>query len=100
LHVSVDVRNTGDRAGDEVVQVYASYKKPLSKHPARWLVGFQRVSLRPGESRTVILPLSIEDLSFWDEKTKQFTLSAGRLVVQVGSSSTDVKLQKELEAKS
>ena len=100
LQVSVDVQNTGDRAGDEVVQMYASYKKPLAEHSARWLVGFERISLQPGQTRTVTLPLSAANLSFWDEKTKQFTMSPGKLEVQIGSSSADIKLQKEIMAKS
>jgi len=97
--VSVEVKNTGERAGDEVVQMYAGYKQAPHKQPARRLVGFQRVWLQPGETKTVVLPLVAADLPFWNEKSKAFELLPGKLDVLVGPSSADIKLQSAAEIK-
>jgi beta-glucosidase len=97
--VSVRVKNTGHRAGDEVVQMYAAYEQPQHSQPAKRLVGFQRISLRPGETKTVDIPLVANDLTLWNAKTKAFELEPGRLHVLIGASSADIKLQATTEAR-
>ena len=61
-------------------------------------MAFERISLRPGESRTVSFTVSPERLAFWDEKRKAWVLEPGAFEVMVGSSSADVRLKGEIRA--
>lgn len=90
--VSVDVVNTGARAGDEVVQLYTHQLRSRVKQPVRALRGFARVSLAPGERTTVTLPLRAEDLAFWDVTSGRMVVESARHRVMVGRSATDVSL--------
>ena len=90
--VSVDVKNTGARAGDEVVQMYVSHEGSKVARPAEELVGFARVSLRAGETKTVTLPLAAKALEYWDEGAKKFMLEKDHVMVKVGGSSDDLPL--------
>jgi beta-glucosidase len=94
--VSVDVKNTGKRAGDEVAQLYVHEQKPLVKRPAKELRGFQRVSLAPGEKRTLTFTLPAEKLAFWDETKHAFTVNPGVFDVLVGASSEDIRAKDRL----
>jgi beta-glucosidase len=67
---SATVKNTGDRAVDEIVQMYVRLTGTSMEEPVRKLVGFQRISLAPGESRTVSFPLGADDFSLWDMENK------------------------------
>jgi beta-glucosidase len=67
---SATVKNTGDRAVDEIVQMYVGLTGTSMEEPVRKLVGFQRISLAPGESRTVSFPLGADDFSLWDMENK------------------------------
>ena len=89
LTVSVDVENTGQRAGDEVVQLYIRDPVASLSRPVKELKGFQRVTLRPGEKRTVKFVLDREHLGFWNRQMR-FMVEPGEFRVMVGSSSADV----------
>ncbi|MFI5366254.1 MAG: glycoside hydrolase family 3 C-terminal domain-containing protein [Candidatus Binatia bacterium] len=93
VRASVDVQNTGMIAGDEVVQLYVGYKGSRVDRPVRELKAFQRVSLAPGETKTVSLAFAAADLTFWDVTTNAFVVEPISYVVQVGSSSRDLPLQ-------
>ncbi len=67
---SATVKNTGDRAVDETVQFYVRLTGTSMEEPVRKLVGFQRISLAPGESRTVSFPLGADAFSLWDAQNK------------------------------
>jgi beta-glucosidase len=67
---SANVKNTGNRAVDEVVQLYVRLIGTSMEEPVRKLVGFKRISLAPGESQTVSFPLGAEDFSLWDMQNK------------------------------
>jgi beta-glucosidase len=85
--LSVDVTNTGDRPGDEVVQFYV--RDLLSEwvtRPVKLLKGFQRVTLQPGETRRVTFPVGPEQLQYWDE-TMRLTVEPGEFELMVGGSS-------------
>ena len=94
--VSVDVKNEGKRAGDEVVQMYVSYPDSKVSRPREQLVGFQRIHLEPGASQTVRLPLSAKGMAYWDETAGHFVVEPGTVKVLIGSSSADIHLQKSL----
>jgi beta-glucosidase len=95
--VSVAVKNTGARAGDEVVQMYVAHAGSKVERPAEELKGFVRVSLRPGESKTVTMPLAAKDLAYWDEGEKKFVVEKDKVEVRVGGSSEDVRLKTGVE---
>ena len=92
LHVSVDVTNTGSRAGDEVVQLYVSWPQPEVVRPREELEGFQRVTVNPGQTKTVTLPLAASQLAFWDVGTHAFQVLKEPVRLMVGDSSADLPL--------
>ena len=92
LDVSVDVKNTGARAGDEVVQLYVRGTAADDKAPNRSLRGFERVALKAGELRTVRFKLVPErDLARYDEARKALAVAPGEFEVEIGASSADVR---------
>jgi beta-glucosidase len=97
--VSVDVKNTGTRAGDEVVQLYVTHLNSAVARPVKELRGFQRIALRPNETRTVRLPLKGTDLTYWDADKRSFVVEPGRVSIMLGASSTDARLEKTVEVK-
>jgi beta-glucosidase len=84
--IGVDVENTGDRAGDEVVQLYLHDLVASVTRPVKALKGFERVSLRPGESRHVEFTLGPGDLGFYGQ-AMQFAVEPGTFKIMVGTSS-------------
>lgn len=92
ITVSVDVTNTGTRAGDEVVQLYVKHLKSKVARPSEELEGFERVSLKPNETKTVAIPLKASTLAFWDEKEGHFKVEAEPVRLMIGSSSKDIRL--------
>ena len=87
LKASVTVRNTGSRAGDEVVQLYIHDPVASISQPVRRLRGFERVTLTPGQSRTVTFTLDKSDFGFYDDRGK-LVVEPGQIDVYAGSSST------------
>jgi beta-glucosidase len=88
--VSVEVTNAGERAGDEVVQLYVHERVASVTRPIRELRGFERVTLAPGETRTVRFRLEAAALAFYDREKKR-VVEPGTIDVMVGGSSADVK---------
>ncbi|MCS6803619.1 MAG: glycoside hydrolase family 3 N-terminal domain-containing protein [Acidobacteriota bacterium] len=86
LTVSVDVQNTGQRAGDEVVQLYIRDVVASVTRPVRELKGFQRITLQPGETRRVQFTLGPEHLGFYNRQMR-FVVEPGEFIVFVGNSS-------------
>jgi beta-glucosidase len=91
--VSVDVKNTGSRAGDEVVQLYVRHETSQVMRPRKELRGFARVTLQPNETKTVQMRLAAQSLSYWDEKTSRFVVEDERVRLIVGGSSADAKTE-------
>jgi beta-glucosidase len=98
ITVSVDVKNTGGRAGDEVPQLYVSYPGSAVERPIRQLRGFQRIALKPNETRTVEMKLKAADLGYWDAAKHAFVVEPGKVEVQIGTSSADIRLRKTISA--
>ncbi len=90
--VSVDVTNTGDRIGDEVVQLYVKHLQSKVERPAEELRGFRRVTVKPGATATVEMPLKASSLAYWDTKLGEFKVEAEPIRLMVGDSSADMKL--------
>ncbi len=95
--VSVDVTNTGKIAGDAVPQLYAHHLGSKVARPVQQLVGFQRVRLAPGETKTVWIPLKAATLAYWDGKA--LTVEAEPVEVRIGSSSANIKLRRTLQVR-
>jgi beta-glucosidase len=97
--VSVDVKNTGAREGDEVVQMYVSHEGSKVARPVEELKGFERVSLKAGEMKTVTMPLAAKALAYWSDEAKRFVVEKDRVEVKVGGSSDDLPLKVAVEVK-
>jgi beta-glucosidase len=91
--VLVDVTNTGRRAGTEVVQLYIRDLVSSVTRPVKELKGFQKVSLKPGEKKTVALDIVPESLAFYDVNLK-YVVEPGEFEIMVGTSSRAADLQK------
>lgn len=92
--ISVDVKNTGTRAGEEVVQMYVKHLNSAVARPLKELKGFKRVMIAPGQTSTVTLPLTGDRVAYWDVSKHAFVVEKGRIQVMVGPSSADTKLRK------
>lgn len=90
VDVSVDVKNTGSRAGDEVVQLYIHQQVSSVTRPIKELKGFERVTLAPGESKTVTFTLSPHSLWFWNKDMKR-VVEPGVFDIMAGDNSVDLK---------
>jgi beta-glucosidase len=92
--VSVDVKNTGARDGDEVVQMYAAHIGSTVTRPQQELKGFRRLMVRAGETRTVTMPLKASMLAYWDGKG--FAVEKDDVEIRVGESSDAIALRKQI----
>ncbi|MET0552410.1 MAG: glycoside hydrolase family 3 C-terminal domain-containing protein [Vicinamibacteria bacterium] len=92
IALRVDVTNTGARAGEDVVQVYARFPRSKVGRPRKQLRAFQRVALEAGGTRTVRLDVAARDLAYWDAARKRWTVEPGPVELLVGRSSRDADL--------
>ncbi|HSE36083.1 MAG TPA: fibronectin type III-like domain-contianing protein, partial [Blastocatellia bacterium] len=97
IRVTADVENTGKRVGDEVVQLYVRDVAASIARPVKELKGFQRITLQPGQKRSVEFVLGAEHLGFYNHEMK-FVVEPGEFRVMVGSNSQDV-IEKTFEVR-
>lgn len=93
LRVCFNLKNSGDMDGDEVVQLYVSARKHTDKDPIKQLKAFQRISLRKGETKKVELTVPYTELQVWDEKQNRFILPDKEMILEIGASSSDIRLR-------
>ena len=93
LRVCFNLKNSGDMDGDEVVQLYVSARKHTDKDPIKQLKAFQRISLRKGETKKVELTVPYTELQVWDEKQSRFILPDKEMTLEIGASSSDIRLR-------
>jgi len=98
VDITLDVKNTGAVKGDEVVQLYINDIISSTSKPVKELKGYEKISLEPGEKKTVKLKLSPEELSLFD-RDMNFVVEPGTFEVMIGSSSQDIKLKGQFEVK-
>ncbi|MFD4976157.1 glycoside hydrolase family 3 C-terminal domain-containing protein, partial [Streptomyces sp. NPDC058424] len=98
LTVRADVTNTGKRSGAEVVQLYVGMPAGVGE-PPKQLKGFQKVSLKPGQSKQVTFTLTPRDLSYWDTKAHGWVMAAGDYTVMAGTSSRDIAVSDTVRVK-
>lgn len=89
--VTVDVTNTGSREGKEIVQLYIGDEKSSIDRPKKELKSFAKVSLRPGETKTVTMRITEQDLKFWDETSHDWKAEPGKFKAYVCASAEDVR---------
>jgi beta-glucosidase len=97
IDVSVDVKNTGARAGDEVVQLYVKHIGSTVERPGKELRGFKRVAIKPGETKTVTLTLPASRLAYWNTTSKSWVVENDKVQLMVGASSADTKLDRTID---
>ncbi len=97
--VAVSVTNTGRREGAEVVQLYTRQRSSRVKQPLKKLQAFEKVSLKPGETRTVTLPLTHRSLAHWDVTRERWVVERSTYDVLVGASSGDIRSRARLAVK-
>lgn len=98
VKVSVDITNTGKVAGKEVVQLYVSANVASVDRAEKELKGFDKVSLKAGETKTVTMEINKRDLSYYSESQKDWVAEPGKYTIKVGASSKDIKLTSTLTA--
>jgi beta-glucosidase len=91
VKVSIDVTNVGPRAGAEVVQLYVGELHPKIPRPIKELKGFEKVWLKPGETRTVTFELDESAFAFYDVSNKRWAAAPGAYDILVGSSSRELR---------
>ena len=94
--ISLKVKNDGERDGDEVVQVYATFPDSKVEMPKKKLCGFDRVSIAAGTTKEVKLYINKRDLSYWDEQRQSFVEAPGKKLLLIGASSEDIRTKIEL----
>jgi beta-glucosidase len=96
VHIHVDVTNTGERGGDEVVQVYTHQYVTSVTRPLKELKGFKRVTIEPHQTKTVTFCLKINQFGFYDQ-AQNFVVEPGKVQVMVGNSSQNILCTGEFE---
>lgn len=97
ITISLIVKNTGKVLGDEVIQLYVQHMHSNVPRPEKELKGFIRITLQPGASRTVHIPLKASSLAYWDEIKKGFSIEKDSIRILIGSSSEDIKQDTEVQ---
>ncbi len=94
LAVSVDVKNTGSVAGKAAVQLYVCDVESTVRRPIRELRAFEKIALRPGETKTVTFTLDKRAFAYWEPKCHDFFVESGEFVIGIGESSRDIRLSQ------
>lgn len=92
---TVDVKNAGDVAGKEVVQLYISHPQTDANTPDRQLKGFEKVELAPGETKTVEFTLNVKDLALYQESVQKLVMTEGEYTAVIGKNAADTALSKK-----
>lgn len=96
ITVSVDVTNTGSRKGKEIIQLYISDRTGSIRRPLRELKGYEKISLHPGESKTVQFTLDYRSFAWYNTEINDWYAASGDYEIQIGASSRDIRLTENL----
>jgi len=96
VEIQFSIKNTGKMEGDEVAQVYVHKDNATIKVPINQLKRFKRITLAPGESKTLSFTIPASEFSFYSTKTNELTIDPGKWEIQVGSSCKDIHLKKTI----
>lgn len=100
VEVCVTVKNTGAVEGKEIVQLYVSDKTGIEVRPEKELKGFEKVTLKPGEAKTVTFKLDKRSFAFWNTDINEWYAPSGTYEIKVGASSRDIRLTTEVDVTS
>lgn len=100
VEVSLTVKNTGSMDGKEIVQLYVSDKTGVEVRPEKELKGFEKVSLKAGESKTVSFKLDKRSFAFWNTDIHNWYAPSGTYEIKIGASSRDIRLTAEVDVTS
>jgi beta-glucosidase len=92
VKVSIQVKNIGSRAGQEIVQLYVSDKEASLPRPVKELKGFKKIELNPNETQVVEFTLNERELAFYDPYRGKWVVEPGEFEILIGSSSRDIRL--------
>ena len=96
--VRVNVTNTGFRVGDEVVQLYVQHMGSAVARPVKELKAYKRVTLKPGQTRRITLPLAVKSLAYWKADEHRWVIEPDSVRLLVGASSADIRVSKTIAA--
>ena len=99
IRLSVNIKNSGKFAGDEVIQVYARKLNPQIPQPIKTLVAFARLEFKKNEEKTINISFNSKRLQYWDVENQQYKVEPGEYEFEVGSSSSDIKLTSVINIK-
>ncbi|MNL12268.1 Thermostable beta-glucosidase B [compost metagenome] len=99
VKITVSVTNTGNKDGDEVIQLYVKQLQSRVERPEKELKAFQRVFFKAGETNNVVLTLKAKDLEYWNTAKQQFELENNTIEIQIGSASDAILLNKKITVK-
>jgi beta-glucosidase len=99
LTVTIPVKNTGNKAGKEIVQLYIGDEKSSLVRPVKELKSFRKVDLAPGEEKNVEFTISVNDLKFFDDTKHEWIAESGKFTVYIGASSADIRSTLPFELK-
>ena len=99
IEVSFVLKNTGERAGDEVVQLYVRHLNSKISRPLKELKDFARIHLAPQEEKTIKMTLPPSRLAYFNAQTDQWVVEKDQIEIRVGGSSADARLRKTLQVK-
>ena len=88
ISINVNVKNTGDCSGDEIIQVYVGSENKEQDRPIKQLKGFKRVSIQAGEKKSIEIKIPLEDIKFYDEETRTWVIDQ-EYTIYVGNSVAD-----------
>ena len=97
INVTVDVKNTGNRSGEEVVQMYVKHLNSSVERPLLELKGFTRIALAPSQMRSVTFTLPAEKLGYWNVGAHRFEIENDTVEIALGGSSADLRLKKMIQ---
>jgi len=97
IKLSVSVQNTGNRSGEEIVQVYVKDLFDREEKPLQRLKAFQRVMVSKDQTKQVTLEIPVKDLAFWDTHQKEWKVGKGKYQIKVGNASDAIFLSEEIE---
>ncbi len=99
VKVTVSITNTGNKDGDEVIQLYVKQLNSKVERPEKELKAFQRVFFKAGETKNVSLILKAKDLEYWNTAKQQFELENNTIEIQIGNASDNILLNKKINVK-
>lgn len=99
ITVTVPVRNSGDRPGKEVVQLYIGDNKSSLPRPKKELKAFDKIALNPGEEKTVTFTITPDDLKYFDDARHEWVAEPGKFTLYIGASSADIRTQASFTLK-